>query len=235
MSPSALITGGAKRIGREIALALAHRGFNIALHYNTSKNEAEVLASEIESTGMKCVLFQADFLNQVESESLIKNVICTFPDLELLINNASAFEKSSLRDTSPDLFHRQFQINLNTPYFLLRDFSNSCQGHVINILDSRIDNNDHEYCAYTLSKKCLRDLTLIAAKELAPQIRVNAIAPGLILPPLGETEVYLEKSAKSVPMKKKGQIEDILRAVEFLLDQPYVTGQIIYVDGGRHL
>ena len=133
MSQSALITGGAKRIGREIALALAHRGFNIALHYNTSKNEAEVLAREIESTGMKCALFQADFLNQAESESLVKKVICIFPDLELLVNNASVFEKSSFRDTSPDLFQRQFQINLNTPYFLLRDFSNSCQGHVINI------------------------------------------------------------------------------------------------------
>jgi pteridine reductase len=233
---TALVTGSAKRIGKEIALFLAGRGFNIALHYNTSKTEAEKIQGEIEKLTVKCKLFKCDLSLQDKTSGLIEEVFKTFPDLEILINSASVFKRSSILETSHKLFDEMFNINFKAPFFLVRDFVRLVKkGNIINILDTKISGSGFAYAAYTLSKKALEDLTLMSAKEFGPGIRVNGIAPGLILPPEGETSDYLDKIAANIPLKKRGDISNILKTVHFILDNDYITGQVIYVDGGQKL
>lgn len=236
MKGTALITGGAQRIGKAIALCLAKMGYSIALTYSSSEKEARETASEITSGGASCSLFHYNSLNDSDLFSLISLVKSTYPDLHILVNNASVFEKARLLETETDLFDRHFAINLRAPYFLSRDFARACtDGHIINILDSKIAKNLFEYSAYTLSKKALAEFTLAAARELAPRIRVNGIAPGLILPPAGELDEYLDRMAQNVPLKRKGSTDAVTESVKFLIENEYVTGQIIYADGGQHL
>ena len=236
MFKAALITGGARRIGAEIVKFLAKLGYNIALHYNTSKENAKKIKEEVESVGVKCKLFQCDLSEEKKALKLLNDVKKEFPELILLINNASIFIRSKIKETDSDAFNKIFNINFKAPYILSRDFAKIInKGNVINIIDTKINNNDYIYAAYTLSKKILADFTLMAAKEFAPNIRVNAIAPGIILPPAGKTEEYLKNIIKKVPLKKRGETEDIIKALEFLLNNEYITGQIIYVSGGQHL
>jgi len=231
-----LITGGAKRIGRSIALHLADAGFDIALHYNSSENDAMKTSEEIRTKGVKCKLFVADLSSEDEVLDLIPNTIKEFSDLNLLINNASIFEPSSIKETSIELLNRHLSINLKAPYILTQRFSKHCKsGQIINILDTRINSDRTKYAAYSISKKALSDLTKMSAIELAPSIRVNAIAPGLILPPEGKDEYYLADLAKDIPLKKSGSINHILASLTFLMNNDYMTGQTIFCDGGEHL
>ena len=191
---SALITGGAKRIGKAIAVHLAESGFDIALHYNTSKKEALETAREIKGLGQKCLIFKCDFNKISNTLSLIKEVKKSFPSLNLLINNASIFKEGLLTNTDVNQFENHFNINLKTPFFLSRDFAKLCKrGHIINILDTNITRKHSKYFSYNLSKKMLHEFTKMAAVELAPNIRVNAVAPGPILPPPYKDLKYLQK------------------------------------------
>jgi len=236
MIKSALVTGGAKRIGKCIAFALAEAGFDIALHYKTSKSDAEETASQIRKLGRQCNLFRCDLTNDDELNSLIPNVKESLPSLNLLINNASLFDKATIKDTSIEIFDRQFAANIRAPFFLMKQFALSCQaGQIINLLDARISQPDFNYAAYTLSKKTLADLTKMAAVEFAPGIRVNGVAPGIILPPADESIDYLDRKSKNIPLQRKGDAEDIANAVHFLVENDYITGQIIFVDGGENL
>lgn len=236
MFKAALVTGGARRIGAEIIKKLAKLGYNIALHYNISNDDAKKIKKEVESVGVKCKLFQCDLSEEKKVSRLLNDVKNEFPDLTLLINNASIFIRSEIKETENDIFNKIFNINFKAPYILSRDFAKIInKGNVINIIDTKINNNDYIYAAYTLSKKILADFTLMAAKEFAPDIRVNGIAPGIILPPAGKPEEYLKNIVKKVPLKKKGEPGDIIKAMEFLLTNEYITGQIIYVSGGQHL
>jgi len=236
MSKAALITGGAKRIGRELALELASMSYDIALHFASSSSEAGETASRIREHGVRCVTFACDLAVEKEMLSLIPRVVDEFPELEILVNNASVFQKGTILESEPIFFDSHLSINLKAPFFLSRDFARFCsRGQIINLLDSRIAKNDFGYAAYTLSKKALADLTRISAREFAPLIRVNAIAPGIILPPEGKTEDYLEKLAEKIPMKRKGDLKSLRETLLFLLNNEFVTGQIIYVDGGDNL
>jgi pteridine reductase len=233
---SALITGGAKRIGRDIALFLASQGYKIAIHYGKSLSHAKDTAAQIRGAGGTCELFGCDLQNSTQTVALVYKVLRKFPDLNLLVNNAAIFEKSSLHSDQGKSFDRHMNINLRAPYLLICQFAQKCgKGQVINILDSRITRNDVSCVAYSISKKALASLTELAALELAPNIRVNAIAPGLILPPPGQNEGYLNRLAKHVPLKSKGTVADILQTVKYLLEQKNVTGQILFADGGQHL
>lgn len=233
---SALITGGSRRIGREIALTLAQNGWRIALHYNHSRDDAETLANEIKNNNGECEIFCADLSDAKAGCNLIAEAFERCPDLNVLINNASIFERMPLLETQEDFFDRHFNINFKSPFFLTRDFARQCkQGNVINLLDTKITQKFSNYFAYTLTKKALYEFTRMAAKELAPAIRVNGVCPGLILPPPGDDEAYIERMQNRVPMKTRGHPKDIASAVLFLLENEFITGDCIFIDGGEHL
>ncbi|MDX9754418.1 MAG: SDR family oxidoreductase [bacterium] len=231
-----LITGGAQRIGRYLALHLAEEGYDIALHYNHSLEMARETADSIQGLGRRCTLFKADFGQMADVRRLIPEVIVACPDCCILVNNASIFEKANLLETEEDLFDRHFQINFKTPFFLTRDFARRVsEGQVINLIDTKAARTVVEYFAYTLTKKALLEFTRMAAKALGPGIRVNGIAPGLILPPPGEDEAYLQDRCHSVPLKRIGSPEGILCALRYLLENEFTTGDCLYIDGGEHL
>jgi NAD(P)-dependent dehydrogenase (short-subunit alcohol dehydrogenase family) len=146
------------------------------------------------------------------------------------------FEKASLRRSGNALFDRAFDVHVKAPFFLTRDFARRRRnGQVVTLLDTRVSRNQSAYFAYTLSKKTLFAFTRMAAVELAPRIRVNGIAPGLILPPEGRSAGYLDRLAAGTPLKRRGGVEEVLACLDFLIHNPYVTGQILYPDGGEHL
>ncbi|MDX9702136.1 MAG: SDR family oxidoreductase [Candidatus Auribacterota bacterium] len=236
MSPTALITGAGKRIGRELALYLAGQGYDIAAHYHLSQQSAHTLAEDIRRMGRKCVLFQADLSSHTDAEHLMEAVIQQCEGLELLINNASVFNKNSIGQTDFAFLQYHFMINCFAPMLLSRDFAKHlARGHIINILDTKITRSKTVYCAYTLSKKTLAEFTKMAAVEFAPDIRVNAVAPGVILAPPDKDEQYLASLITQVPLKRKGEPSDICGAVNFLIANKYITGQILYIDGGENL
>lgn len=233
---TALITGGAKRLGREFALFLADQGYNIALHYNSSKDEAESVASEIRLKDRKCRIYQADFATRDGSSRLIEKVAVDFGEIDLLLNSASVMQRATLKDTDGQLFDLMMNVNFRTPYFLTRDLANrENSAHVINILDTRIVKNQFVFSAYLLSKKMLAEFTKMAALELSPNIRVNGIAPGLILPADTESTEYLAKLINKNPQKRTGLSENLLLAIKYLIQNHFVTGEILFVDGGESL
>ncbi len=233
---AALVTGGARRLGRAIALALAREGFDIGLHYQSSVAAAREVAGEVEQLGVRCELLQASFGENFEAHQFVREATRKLAGLSVLVNNVSVFEPGSLLETDESLFDRVMRVNLRTPFFLTQAFAAFCRsGLVVNILDTRVARNLTDHFAYTLSKKALWEFTRMAAVDLAPGIRVNAVCPGLILPPPGENESYLESRAQSIPAKSHGSAEDVARAVLFFVRNPFVTGQEIFVDGGEHL
>nr|HPO50663.1 SDR family oxidoreductase [Spirochaetota bacterium] len=186
-------------------------------HYNRSLKEAETTAKMIEEFGVEVKLFKADLSDEKQTSSLISEVKNVFPEFSILINSASVFTRKSLKDTDNNLFNDNFNINLKAPFILTREFALLCKkGDVINILDSKISNNLSSHFAYSLFKKGLKELTTISAKELAPDIRVNALAPGLILPPDGEDFSYMNELSKKIPQKKVGRLCDITNGIVFL-------------------
>jgi NAD(P)-dependent dehydrogenase (short-subunit alcohol dehydrogenase family) len=236
VSGTALVTGGAKRLGRAIVLALAERGWDIALHYGRSEGAARRTAAEVESRGRACRLFQADLARFDQVTALVPAVARQCPDLGVLVNSASIFEPGGLLETTPDLYDRHFDINFRAPFFLSRDFARHAKaGVIVNLLDQRITRHEGGHLVYTLTKKALAALTEMAARELAPRIRVSGVCPGPILPPTGKDEAYLERMVSRVPLGRAGTPEEVARAVVFLVENEYVTGQLLFVDGGEHI
>lgn len=238
MARVALITGSAVRLGREIAGHLAKKGWNIALHYSLSSTAVSGFEAELKSIypDQQFYTFHAEFSSVDQTHELIKLVIEQFGRLDLLVNNASVFEPSTLKETSADLLIRQTSINYVAPFMLMRDFANSSSdGQIINMVDARITNNKSDYLAYTLSKKSLWELTKMAALELAPHFRVNAIAPGAILAPAGKDHHYLEKVASGAPMKTPSGVISVLKSIDYIIENKDLTGQLIFCDGGAHL
>ncbi len=238
MAKVALITGGSTRLGRSISQHLASSGWDLALHYGTSKQAAETVMEELQKSypNQRFFAFQVDFNDIMKTQVLIKSVIWQFECLDLLINNASVFEPGPLRETSAELLVRQTMVNYMAPFILTRDFANQvAQGQIINITDTRISNNKFEHLSYSLSKKSLWELTKMAALELAPRFRVNAIAPGAALPPKGEDLKYLEEVAAKTPMKIPSRVLPILKSIDYIIDNQDLTGQLLFCDGGAHL
>ena len=235
---TALITGAAKRLGKEIAQRLASRGINIMIHYNSSQQEAETFKNELSERypSQNFEIIKANLSNPAEFMDLIMKTKNKFPDLNILVNSASIFEDDRFREVSIEQYNNILTTNLTAPFFLCQQFANSVsEGLIVNFLDSRIVKNKTDYFTYSLFKKTLKDLTIMLAKELAPKIRVNAIAPGAILPSPGKTWDAISYLLPTIPLQQWGSVEDIVKAMEFFLDNPYITGQIIYVDGGQHI
>jgi len=238
MTKTALITGAAKRIGKAISLHLAAQGWNIAIHFNSSENEALLLQNELKTSypHQHFELFRADLNNSFEVEALIPQVLKDMNNIDLLVNNASIFEKANLTNTDTGFLDRQMNINFKAPFILTRDFARLIkEGLIINFLDTRIVNNKSNFAAYSLSKKALWEMTKMAALEFGPNIRVNAIAPGLTLPPEEKGDEYLLKLAENIAMKRPGGLYPILKSLNYILSNDYLTGQLLYCDGGENL
>lgn len=233
---AALVTAGAKRVGKALALRLAARGFDIALHYMSSEKEAESTAEEIRKTGRNCQLFRADMRDERQVEQLIQSVMERMPGLCLLLNNASIWKEGSFLESTRDELNEYIKIHLEAPYILTRDFARLARrGLVVNIIDSNIVKHSSKHFAYLLSKKALYDFTMMAATELAPEIRVNAIAPGLVLVPEDDRKQEYENKFEQNPLKRPGSPEDVADALDFLLTSEHVSGQCIFVSGGKQL
>jgi hypothetical protein len=233
----ALVTGASKRIGRALAIALADEGVNVVAH-DRKAMEAETVkvCDEVVKCGARAWSIVADLERPEEYESLIARAMKAAGSLDILINNASIFLPSTLMDVGFGDVTRHLQVNAWAPFVLSRDFSRLAdRGKIINLLDTRITGYDRSHAAYVLSKRMLSVLTTMCALEFAPGFTVNAVAPGLILPPAGKDENYLARLAEAVPLRKHGGPGDIADAVLYLLRSDFVTGQIIYVDGGKHL
>lgn len=231
-----LVTGAAHRLGQAIALRLAEEGYAVALHYNLSLGEAEETIHLIRKRGGVCELFGADLERDSAVLCLIRNVSERFPGLCLLINNAAIFFEGGLTNSSVALLDKHYHVNLRAPYILMQEFSRMCsRGAVVNILDRDVNKNKVSHLSYLMSKKMLAELTGLAAVELAPNIRVNAVAPGAVLAPFGRSKSYLKRIAQRIPLKKTPDPQDIAEAVVYLAQSPSVTGQTIFVDGGEHL
>ncbi len=238
MKRTALITGASKRIGKSLAEHLAHKGWNIVIHYNTSKKGANELVAELSSKypDQEFRTVKANLAEINEVLALIPKLAADQLKVDLLINNASVFDRGYIKDTSAELFNAQMEVNLKAPFFLIRDFANYFkEGNIINFVDTRITSNKSNYSAYSLSKKALWDLTRMGALEFAPDIRVNAIAPGVTLPPQDRDENYLIKMAQDTPMKRPGGVEPILKSVDYILENDHLTGQLLFADGGENL
>jgi hypothetical protein len=233
---TALITGAARRIGREIAVALAEEGVNIVIHYRSSAQEAEELHGHLAAQGVESWLVRADFENAEETETLIKQSIEIAGSLDILVNSASMFPESMLNDVSFEDLVQSMQVNAWAPFVLSREFARRVgQGKIVNLLDARLNGYDWFHVAYFLSKHVFSVLTEMTALEFAPEITVNGVAPGLILPPPGKDENYLDPLVDAVPLKRHGSPKDIAETVIYLLKSDFVTGHVIQVDGGKHL
>jgi len=233
---AALITGAGVRIGRATALTLAREGVDIIVHYNNSEQPATELCQEIRQLGVSAWPVQADFNKPPDVEQLIDRSIKAAGRLDILINNASIFPQDRLADITWADLESNIQVNAWTPFVLCRQFAQRVKrGQIINMHDSRLAGYDWTHVAYILSKHLLAAMTRMMAVEFAPGITVNAVSPGLILPPPGQDESYIQRLIGTVPLKKHGDPQDIADAIAFLLRSDFITGQVIYVDGGRHL
>ncbi len=233
---TALVTGAAVRLGRHIALALAGKGVHIILHYRDSEQEAQELCRLLESRGVSVWLIQADFDRTEESETLIRRSLDAAGSLHYLINSASIFPSDRIETLSYENLQHCVRINAWAPFALCREFHRCVgRGKIVNLLDTRIADFDWHHVGYILSKQMLAHLTRMLAIEFAPKISVNGVAPGLILPPRGKDASYLERLKITVPLQSHGDEDDIADAVLFLLRSRFITGEIIHVDGGRHL
>jgi len=234
---TALITGGAKRIGRACALKLAREGADILIHYNQSRAEAEELAGSIRMHGRNVWIIQQDLSHRDSGEILMKKALEKTGSIDYLINSASIFPASSYRDVREIDFDDNIQVNALSPFFLSRAFAEGSPSAecIINFLDTRIADYDSQHLAYHISKRLLFTFTRVLSQELAPGIRVNAVAPGLVIPPPGETEEYLRQRIHTNPLNRIGTLDQVSESMYFLLTNTFVTGQVLFVDGGRHL
>ena len=234
----ALVTGGGVRMGEAIALALAGRGLKIVLHYASSREAAEKTASAIRSRGGRVELVQADLMQEGQAGRVVAEAANRFGRLDILVNNAGIFEPGGWSDTTNDNWDRQFALNLKAPFFLSQAFgrlNRETGGLIVNIVDGRVRRPDSAHIAYALAKSGLAELTRILAVGLAPRIRVNGVAPGAILPPAGGDPAAWRHIAERIPLQRTGAVEDATRAVLYLLDSDFVTGEVLFVTGGQYL
>lgn len=233
---TALITGAAKRVGRETALTLAGEGVNIVVHYDHSHDAADELVRELEGKGVRAWTVRADFKDQEEYGHLIDQTLEIAGTLDILINNASIFPKDTLENTTFQELVDDMEVNAWAPLVFMRAFvQRADHGKIVNLIDSRVHGYEWTHVAYIISKHALQVFTRMAALQYAPNFTVNAVAPGLILPPPGEPESYIEQMAHTVPLKRHGDPQYVADAITYLVKSEYVTGEMIYVDGGRHL
>ena len=241
MNKTILITGAAKRVGKEMALSFFNKGWDVVIHYNSSQGEAEALADEMNAKrSNSAIIAQAHLDNPNEVSKLVEKTLSKNSRLDALINNASTFYPTPIGTFSEESWNALMGSNLKAPLFLIQAFHKELEknkGFIINITDINVDRALVSHSIYLAAKSGLQTLTKSLAKELAPNIRVNAIAPGAILEPPNVEWTTEQKNniINSVPMKRMGTEKDIVDAAIYLSEAEYVTGQILNVDGGKSL
>ena len=233
MSPLALVTGAAHRLGKAFALTLAREGFDIILHYHQSSEEALQAQSEIESVGGRVTLSRADLTDPLQIQSLVSQ----FSTVDVLINSAAFMPGGNVEALTLENWDTALDLNLRAPFLLARECAKKMNagGLIVNITDVGAQKAWSRYPSYTVSKAALESLTKILARALAPRIRVNAIAPGFVLQSDIVSDEEWQKLIQRIPLKRPARIEEIASALEFLLKNEYITGQTIVVDGGYSL
>lgn len=234
---AALVTGGAKRIGRAVCLRLASAGYAVAIHCNRSRDEADSLKREIESRGAHCTVVTADLAQRDIAEKLIGEAATALGPLTLLVNNASIFEEDDIANLDPAHWDRQMAVNLATPVFLARHFAAQAPAasSIVNVLDQRVFKPTPLFFSYAVSKAALHSATYMLAQALAPKIRVNGVAPGPILPSSRQRQEDFARQVARLPLERNATAEEIAEAVLYLAGAPGVTGTVIPVDGGQHV
>ena len=245
----ALVTGAAKRVGREISLYLARRGFDVAVHYSASAPEAEALVAEIRALGRQALALRADLLDEAQVVPLVARAAEGLGGpLSLLVNNASIFEYDNVRTGTRRSWDRALESNLRAPFVLTQSFAAQApkatidaageplaQSLIVNLIDQRVWKLTPEFMSYTIAKAGLWTLTRTAAMGLAPDIRVNAIGPGPTLQGARQSETHFARQRAATVLGRGSNPSDITAALGFFLDSPSVTGQMIATDGGQHL
>lgn len=245
----ALVTGGGKRLGRAMALYLAGRGYDVAVHFSASQDAAEAVVADIVALGRDATPLQADLLDEAQTETLIARAADRLGGpLTVLVNNASIFEYDSLTSATRRSWDRHMESNLRAPFVLTQGFAAQvpqalpdaggepvAQGLVVNMIDQRIHKLTPEFMTYTLAKMGLWALTRTAAQALAPHVRVNAIAPGPTLQGARQTDGHFSRQRAATVLQRGANPADITAALGYFLDAAAVTGQVLAVDGGQHL
>jgi NAD(P)-dependent dehydrogenase (short-subunit alcohol dehydrogenase family) len=247
--PRALVTGAGRRLGRAMALHLAARGHDVAVHYNASADEAEAVAAEIRASGRQAVAIGADLLDESATGALLPDAAAALGGpVTVLVNNASIFEYDNLETATAESWNRHIGSNLRAPFVLTQAFARQCpdplsdengepeaQGLVVNMIDMRINKLTPEFMTYTIAKMGLWAFTRTAAQALGPKARVNAIGPGPTMQGARQTAAHFSRQREATILRRGADPEGIVRALDYFLDARAVTGQILCVDGGQHL
>jgi NAD(P)-dependent dehydrogenase (short-subunit alcohol dehydrogenase family) len=235
----ALVTGSARRIGRAIAVELARRGARLAIHYRSSEADAAETLRMVRELGADGEMFQADLANDSSRDRLIEAIRSRFATAHILVNNASEFSPGTLEASTPEMWDKQMDANARAPFFLARSFAammrESGRGKILNIADPAGEKIWTGYLSYSVSKAALLGVTQGLAKALAPGVQVNAIAPGPVHFPDSYTPEQKQLAIERTLLKRSGSPEDVVRAVVFLIENDYITGEVLHVDGGRHV
>ena len=233
-----IITGGANRIGAAIAKRLAGRGVEIVIHFNKSKSNAEKLKKELSKKQTKVFLVKGDLSKEPDVNKILKFAKSKLKYFDCLINNASLFENDKLENFTTDSWGRHLRTNLRAPALLSKEFSKNIRGknnNIINIIDQRVFKLTPYFFSYTISKTGLYTLTKTSAMSLAPNIRVNGIAPGPTLKNKRQSAKHFKKQYMATPLKRQVDVEQICNAVDFFIKNRSITGQVISVDSGQSL
>lgn len=237
--PVALVTGAARRIGREIALNLARHGYDIALQFKGSRDEAEQTADEIRALGRAVALFEVDLSSPEAATKLVEDAIAAMGGLGVVVNNASVFERDDWDSVTRESWAEHMTVNLEAPFRIIQAFARAVppemNGVAVNIIDQRVFNLTPHFISYTLSKSGLWTLTRTLALALAPKIRVAAIGPGPTEASSRQSQAEFDRQWQILPLKRRTEPSAIANAVRFIIDNPSFTGQMIALDGGEHL
>jgi NAD(P)-dependent dehydrogenase (short-subunit alcohol dehydrogenase family) len=236
---TALVTGAGRRLGRAIALDLAERGWSVGVHYHASAADALAVVAEIEAKGGRAAAFAADLARMEAPEPLIESCTAALGPITCLINSAACYERDDIQTLDRDSWQAHLDVNLRAPIFLAqalaRGLPKGAKGNVINVIDQKVLRLDPEFFSYTVAKSALWSATQMLAQALAPEIRVNAIAPGPVLPSLKQSEDEFAQECHATLLGHGVGLEEVTAAVRFLLETPSVTGQMIALDSGQHL
>jgi len=238
LSKVALVTGGAVRVGRAISLGLAEAGYDVAVNYHSSDGEARSVAQQIRDMGQRCLVVGGDVSRKEEVEAIAREVGSTFGRLDLLVNNASIFPRRPLLEVEEEEWDRVMEVNLKGPFLMVRataELLTASEGSIINLVDLSAFQPWVDHPHHAVSKAGLLQLTRVMARAMAPRVRVNAIAPGAVLLPDDYDEEQRVRSRKAAALGTLGSPEDVVRTVLFLDRSPFITGEVVVVDGGRLL
>ena len=235
----ALVTGGAHRVGREIAIALAQAGCHLAIHYHNSDKAAKDTASAVKALGVNATIFRSDLRKLDQIEGLFQFIDSEFERLDILVNSAAIMNKIAFQKADEEDWHNTIDLNLKAPFFCIQQAAERMQingaGAIVNISDLAGLRPWREYPVHSVSKAGVEMLTKVAARAYAPEVRVNAVAPGPVLKPDGMPDARWQEIGDTLPLQHPGNASDVAQAVIFLLENDFITGETLVVDGGNRL